>query len=103
METLKVINKELETTKDALLYDRDTLLSYAKDLGYGEEEERFIRIVGLGNTKKQRTSPGQAVLTVPPEFIPDQTLKIIALCAGLTVFLCLAIFGLLRFLQEKNE
>ncbi|MDR3167719.1 MAG: septum formation initiator family protein [Treponema sp.] len=103
METLKVINKELETAKDALLYDRDTLLSYAKDLGYGEKNERFIRIVGLGNTKKQRTNPGQTVLTVQPEFIPDKTLKIISFCAALTVFICLAIFDLLGFFQEKNE
>lgn len=103
LEALGLINKELETAKDALLYDRDTLISHAKDMGYGEEDEHFIRIVGLGSTKKQRTNPGQTMIAIPPEFVPDKTLKIVSLCAALTVFICLAIFDLLRFFQEKNE
>jgi cell division protein FtsB len=103
MEVLDLINKELESAKDALLYDQDTLTSYAKDLGYGERNERFIRIVGLGNLKKQRVNPGQTVIPVQPEFIADKTLKIISLCAGLTVFICMALFDFLRFFQEKND
>jgi cell division protein FtsB len=103
MEVLDLINKELESAKDALLYDQDTLTSYARDLGYGEEDERFIRIVGLGNAHKQRTNPGQTVIPLPPDFVPDRTLKIISLCSALTVFICLALFDFLRFFQEKNE
>jgi cell division protein FtsB len=103
METLRLINRELETTKDALLYDKDTLMTYAKELGYGETHERFIRIVGLGDTKRQQTNPGHTVLAIRPDFIPDKTIKIVSLCAGLTVFISLAIFDLLRFFQEKNE
>ncbi|MDR2103893.1 MAG: septum formation initiator family protein [Treponema sp.] len=103
MEALRVINKELETAKNALLYDKDTLTTYAKELGYGRPNERFIRIVGLGDIKKQRTNPGQTVIAGEADFVSDNILKIISLCAGLTVFICFAIFDLLRAVQEKND
>ncbi|MDR3138060.1 MAG: septum formation initiator family protein [Treponema sp.] len=103
METLRIINKELETAKNALLYDKDTLTIYAKELGYGRTDERFIRIVGLGDIKKHPTNPGQRVIAREADFVSDNVLKVIAFCAGLTVFICFAIFDLLRAVQEKND
>jgi cell division protein FtsB len=101
MKNLRLINEELENTKNSLLYDKDSIAVYARDLGYGKKNERFIRIVGLGGMKNPHTSAGQLLIAGAPEFIPDRTLKIAALCAGLAVFVLLQIFDMFRFKQDK--
>lgn len=47
MKALGAINEKLENTKNSLLYDRDTITVYARQLGYSKENERLVRIVGL--------------------------------------------------------
>jgi len=86
IKDLWVINEELEKTKNNLLYDYDTLLVYARQMGYGYEDERFVRIVGLGNTKNAPATAGKIYKTKNPDFVPDKNIKIAALCAGLLVF-----------------
>jgi cell division protein FtsB len=102
METLRLINGELENTKNSLLYDRDTIAVYARDLGYGKKDERFIRIVGLGGMKNPHASAGQIKRAGEPDFIPDRTLKIAALCAGLAVFALLLIFDIIHVRQDPQ-
>jgi cell division protein FtsB len=101
MEKLRLINGELENTKNSLLYDRDTIAVYARDLGYGKKDERFIRIVGLGGIKNPHASAGQILRAGKPDFIPDRILKIASLCVGLAVFVLLLIFDIIRFRQDK--
>jgi cell division protein FtsB len=101
MEKLRLINGELENTKNSLLYDRDTLAVYARDLGYGKKDERFIRIVGLHGAKNPHASAGQLLRAGTPDVIPDRMLKIAALGAGLAVFALLLIFDMLRNRHEK--
>jgi cell division protein FtsB len=96
MKNLGLINEELENTKNNLLYDRDTIAVYARQLGYGREDERFIRIVGLGGVKNPHTTAGQVLVAEPPEFIPDRIIKIGALCAGLAVFALFFVFEIIR-------
>ncbi|MDR1278736.1 MAG: septum formation initiator family protein, partial [Treponema sp.] len=86
MKDLQRINEELENTKNSLLYDQDTIAVYARSLGYGKNDERFIRIVGLGGLKNPRTAAGQILQAGKPDYISDRTLKIAACCAGLAVF-----------------
>jgi cell division protein FtsB len=102
MENLRLINEGLEDTKNSLLYDRDTLAVYARDLGYGKKDERFIRIVGLGGTKNPHASAGQIIRAGTPDFIPDRTVKIAALCAGLAVFALLLIFDIIHDRREPQ-
>jgi len=83
---LGIINEELEKTRNNLLYDQDTLLIYARQMGYGYEDERFVRIVGLGNTTNTPAVTGTVYIAQNPEFISDRSIKIAALCAGLLVF-----------------
>ena len=83
LETLARINKDLENEMDGLRYDRDTL------------------IVGLGGVKKPRTEPGQVYTAAIPEYVSQKTITIIALCAGSAVFICMAVFDFLRYLQER--
>ena len=83
MEDLKTINRELEGSLAALQYDSDTIAVYARELGYGTRDERFIRVVGLPVTTKKRVTAGQQILPLIPEPVPDRSIHIISLFAGL--------------------
>jgi hypothetical protein len=83
---LGIVNDELEKTKNNLLYDHDTLLVHAIKMGYGYEDERFVRIVGLGNIKTTTAIAGKVYIVQNPEFVSDKYIKITALCIGLLVF-----------------
>jgi hypothetical protein len=95
LENLQRINRRLEGTVEALRYDSDTLAVYARELGYGSTDERFVRIVGLNGTKTPRIQAGHMVIPSGPRAVPDKTLRIISVCAGLGMFLCLALSGLI--------
>jgi cell division protein FtsB len=97
---LWVLNEELEKTKNNLLYDYDTLLVYARQMGYGYEDERFVRIVGLGNSKNIPANAGKVYKSKDPDFIPDKNIKIAALCAGLLVF---AFMFMLEFIETRTR
>jgi len=86
IKDLWVLNEELEKTKNNLLYDYDTLLVYAHQMGYGYEDEKFVRITGLKNNKNVPAVAGNIYKPKSPDFIPDKNIKIAALCAGLLVF-----------------
>jgi len=83
---LGILNEELEKTKNNLLFDEDTILIHAREMGFSRKDDHFIRIVGLGNTKTSPTIPGRVYKAQNPDFIPDQYIKIAALCVGLLVF-----------------
>jgi len=102
IENLKLINRELEKTVNSLLYDRDTLAMYARELGYASRDERFIRVVGLGISQKPGAQVGQTLNVTEPRFFPDSTLKIIAFCSGAAIFLCMALFDFLKFLSQRS-
>ena len=86
IKELGIINEELEKTKNNLLYDHDTLLVHSIRMGYGYENERFVRIVGLGNIKTAPAITGKVYIAQNPDFISDKSIKITALCVGLLVF-----------------
>jgi hypothetical protein len=96
LESLKVINKELELTKNALMFDKDTITVYARDLGYRLPRERFVRIVGVDGTKKQRIEPGELLTAAEPEYLSDKAIKICAFCIALGTFLCILIPEILQ-------
>lgn len=96
MKSLRIVNEELENTKNSLLYDRDTISVYARQLGYGQNDERFIRIVGLGGAKNPHTAAGQVLFAGEPDYVSDKIIKIIALCTGLAVFALLFVFELIN-------
>lgn len=94
LEDLKMINAELGGSLDALQYDSDTIAVYARELGYGTPNERFIRIAGLPPVTKKKLSAGRQILPVIPDFVPDKTIHIISILGGLLVLLLLIIFDL---------
>jgi len=97
VKNLGIINEELERTQNNLLYDYDTLLVHARQMGYGQEDERFIRIVGLGNIKNTPSFVGNVYIAQEPEVISDKSLKIGALCAGFLVFAFLFMLELIEY------
>jgi hypothetical protein len=67
-------------------------------LGYGRQEERFVRIVGLSRTIRQQLNAGQIVSAKAPEFMDDKTIRLIALIAGGVIMGFLLIVTLLKML-----
>ena len=101
IEKLIVVNRELEDSRNSLLYDRDTLIIYAREQGYASPSEKFIRIVGLGNNHKTRISTGEVITAAEPQYTSDRSIRILAFCMGMTIFFCMAIFDILKYLRER--
>jgi cell division protein FtsB len=87
METLERINTELENKKNALLYDHDTIRIYARDLGFGERDEQFVRIVGLGQAGKAPLLPGEITTAEEPRSMSNKTISLISIFAALAVLI----------------
>ena len=100
IQDLKLINLQLENSVNSLLYDRDTLLLYARDHGYSAGSEKFVRIVGLEGSQKNSLNAGEVIITASPQYIPDRTAKIIAFCTAITVFICMAVFDFMKYLSQ---
>jgi cell division protein FtsB len=102
IEVLEVTNQELENTKGALLYDKDTLAVYAREQGFASSEEKFVRIVGLESAQKPKSSPGMVVTAAPPQYISHRNLRIFSFCAAISILICLAAYDLLKFLKSRE-
>jgi cell division protein FtsB len=100
LEKLYNITEDLSGVRDALKYDGDTIAVYARELGFGSENERFIRIVGLDTVRSSRITEGELVQIETSDFIDDKTLRIIAICAGGTLFLFFLFVDLLKALSS---
>jgi cell division protein FtsB len=95
LDNLERIHRELEGSRDALLYDSDLIAAHARELGYGREQERFIRIVGLPGTKKQQLSPGQIIFAARPEYMAEETIRLVSIATGIGMLLILCITELI--------
>jgi cell division protein FtsB len=82
LESLKKINRELEGDRDALLYDEDTIAVHARELGYGTDNERFIRIAGLSKTMRRQYWVGEIAEARTPPSMDEKTIRTISLVAG---------------------
>jgi cell division protein FtsB len=101
IESLRIINKNLENTKDALLYDKDTISVYAREQGLAQTDEHFVRVVGAGNSSKMPLFPGQISVPIPPEYISDKIIKIFSVFTAVTVLICIAAYDFLKFLKDR--
>ncbi|MDR1232473.1 MAG: septum formation initiator family protein [Spirochaetaceae bacterium] len=99
LDNLYKINENLTGIRDALKYDGDTILLHARDLGYGLEDERFIRIVGEDSVRPSQISEGELIQIETSDFVGDKTLRIIAVCAAGALFLFLLFVDLLKALS----
>jgi len=101
IETLGLINRKLKDFVNSLMYDKDTLLVYAREQGYASSQERFIRIVGLGVNQQNVTNPGTVVVAADPQYIPNWIFVVISFCVGLAILIPAAIFDFLKYLRDR--
>jgi cell division protein FtsB len=102
LEVLQELNRELKGDTDALLYDSDTIAAYARELGYGKADERFVRIVGLSNRRKQNHDPGRIITAAKPEFMTGADIRFISLACGLGLLGCILAVDLLRARRSET-
>ncbi|MDR2419183.1 MAG: septum formation initiator family protein [Treponema sp.] len=91
MANLRRLNTELENTGNALVHDPDTIALYARELGYGYANERFIRIAGLEKPPKQRIDPGQILLAAKPKHTSNEIIFVFAFGVAFATFLCVLV------------
>ena len=99
IESLKLINRELEDTVNTLLYDKETLTVLAREQGYATRQERFIRIVGLGVSKNTGVYAGEVVSAADPQYTSERTIRIISFFTGITILICMAAFDFMKYLR----
>ena len=103
LDNLKTINQRLEGDKDALLYDSDAIIVYARDLGYGAENERLVRIVGLSGMGTHRYAAGQVIVPAKQQHLSNQAIRIISLFIGVGSLAFLFFSNLLWEAGEKPQ
>jgi len=94
------LNDELDKTRNNLLYDQDTLLIHARQMGYGQSDERFVRIVGLGTVRNTPATAGSVYYAQIPNYISDRSIKIAALCVGILIF---AFLFMLETIEKRSR
>ena len=94
------INTELKNYQNSLLFDIDTINVFAHKLGFGNSNEKYIRIVGLSGINNAAFSAGEIVKTPLPVFINDKIIKICALISGIITFLIMLIHENLNKLKQ---
>jgi len=82
---LEQTRQDFEKTKENLMYDGDMISVYARQLGYGTEDEQFIRIKGLSIAINPPLPAGQVLYAASPEFVSDTVIKAISACFALAV------------------
>jgi cell division protein FtsB len=100
IKNLGIINEDLERTRLNLQYDQDTMLVQARQMGYGQPDERFIRIVGLGIPKSNPATAGNLYSTSYPDFISDKNIKIASLLAGILIF---AFLFMMEIIENRSK
>ncbi|MDR2803374.1 MAG: septum formation initiator family protein [Treponema sp.] len=98
---LQTINEEFTGVRDALIYDKDTIYLRARELGYGDSGERFIRIAGLNGKQKNRVSAGELFIPVDPEYVDDRTLRIASIVIALSLIICMGIVDLMHLVKKS--
>ena len=95
---LQVINEELRGNVDALRFDPETIKVRARELGYGERGEQFVRIVGLPGGRPRELRPGMIRTAVihHPNTNPNWAVhRTISFCAGLLLLSLFLVVDLL--------
>ena len=103
LEKLYGTNDSLSGIRDALKYDSDTIAVYARDLGFGAEDERFIRIVGQDGGRPPQIDEGEMFQIETSDFTNDKTLRGVAVCAAGVLFLFLLFTDLLKALSGEDR
>ncbi|HOJ99709.1 MAG TPA: septum formation initiator family protein [Termitinemataceae bacterium] len=100
IEELSVNRDFLQQRVLALLYDAETLQEYARSLGYGQGNERFIRIQGKGPLQMQSYPIGALIQVQPPITFSHEQIFLISCGIGFVSFVILFFFSVV--FQERK-
>ena len=101
-KSLEATNRNFLRTKENLLNVDDALSVYARQLGFGNPGDEFIRVVGLGVAANVNVPSGQVLYAEAPHFIPTSTIRIISAIFGLAVLLFFLIHDF-YWLREMDD
>ncbi|MDR2343798.1 MAG: septum formation initiator family protein [Spirochaetaceae bacterium] len=96
LRRLQAINQDIRGKTEALIHDEDTISVYARELGYGNGKEHFIRIAGLDGKQKNRISAGELLLPGVPGGVDDKSLRIASIAIALAIILSFAVVDILH-------
>ncbi|MCL2192379.1 MAG: septum formation initiator family protein [Treponema sp.] len=99
---LEATNRNFLRTKENLLNDDDALSVYARQLGFGNPGEEFIRVVGLGVAANVNVPSGQVLYSTPPHYIPNARIRIISMFFGIAVLVFFLIHDF-YWLREMDD
>ncbi|MCL2762038.1 MAG: septum formation initiator family protein [Treponema sp.] len=98
---LENTKQDILKTKNNLMFDKDAKSVYARQLGYGRANERFIRITGLTVALTVDIPEGQVLYAANPDYVSDKAIKIISALFGL-VILVYFLIGDFFWLKEMD-
>ena len=101
LRELSAINDELKRARNSLIYDRETILAHARQLGFGQEGERHLRVVGFREINNPHNTAGRVFYAAAPDYLPDRVIIIISLSAGLIVLALLLLAGLINAKERQ--
>jgi len=101
-KTLEQTQQIFLKTRENLRYDGDMLSVYARQLGYGTENEQFIRIKGLSVAINPPMPAGEVVYAVKPEYISDTVIKVISVFFALAVLIFFLIKDVLTVCEGRE-
>jgi hypothetical protein len=93
-KSLENIHSYYQSKRKNLLEDGDMLSVYTRQLGYGREDEEFIRIMGLNPAVNVEMPAGIALFATSYTNISDKNIKIISIVFGFILFIFYLIMNL---------
>ncbi len=98
--SLQKVNDQLSAEYDALKTDRAIIESYARNLGFSYENEKIIKISGIGILEHNVYDTGTVINVEEISFLPESICKI----AGLTGFcISMIIMFVVAMKSEKKN
>ncbi len=91
-------NDELTISKTALLQDTAVISSYARKLGFIQDNEKIVKISGIPSRPSLNMSIGKKYLKSEIQYIPEWICK----CLGVVFFLLSLVVSVLAKLRKKN-
>jgi len=89
LNTIYLLNEELDARFSNLSADPDTISVYAHELGYIANGEKLIKLAGFSGGIDRNFDSGTALQIKKPNFLPEWICKFFGLFSGITAFLIL--------------
>ena len=96
-QKIKQINENLSTELYALKVDPEVIASYARKLGYVQDNEKIIRLTGLNPPVDYIPETGSPIVIKEVEYVPEWVCKL----SGIVMFLFSLALFYMQSLREK--